>query len=116
VETRVPHLTGVIMSKRVTNLPEQPKRWLCEECGAVHGDNLLEANNPFDESETITGCPTCRAVNSFVAACWKCDRPATSGTPLIEQYRYVNACYKHRPDDAIHYRKAIKRPGNPYAE
>lgn len=95
------------MSKPRRNLPEQPQRWLCEECGAVCGENILTAKSPFDENDTLSGCPTCLAAESLIAACWKCDRPSSIGTPLNQQYRYVNACHEHRPPEFMRYKSSI---------
>jgi len=78
-------------------LPEAPIRWLCEECDYV---GMYEtAPNPFDLSDTITGCPSCQSVDSFVAACWKCNRHGTMGCTNSTEYRYIYSCYEHRPQE-----------------
>lgn len=90
-------------------LPEQPERWLCTECGEVCGENILTAKSPFDENDILSGCPACLSAESLIAACWKCDKPSSSGTPLNRQYRYVNACYEHRPPEAMRYKGPARK-------
>ena len=85
--------------KGQSKMPEAPDRWVCQECGFL-GDPLY-AENPFGEAANITGCPKCLSVNSFVAACWKCDKEAGGGynSDHFKEtgYRYIWSCNKHRP-------------------
>lgn len=58
---------------------------------------LLTATNPFDDTDTITGCPSCKSIDSCVNACDEpeCWQQATCGTPTATGYR--TTCGKHRP-------------------
>lgn len=80
------------------NKPEAPERWLCKECDHVSGTYLV-APNPFDPEDQVTGCENCKQVDSLVAACWKCNRPAGIGTPDCNEYRYIHTCFEHRPEE-----------------
>ena len=74
----------------------RPLRWLCQACG-WNGDDaaLLRAPSPFDDTDTIVGCPKCRAVNEVETACDEpgCDMSATCGFPAPGGYR--RTCGKH---------------------
>lgn len=83
--------------KGKSKLPEAPKRWYCEECCEV-SESYLTAPNPFDEDDTVTGCESCKSVDSLVAACWKCNRPGSIGTPHCDEYRYIQTCFEHNPE------------------
>jgi hypothetical protein len=63
-------------------------------------DQLLSARNPFDQTDTIQGCPNCRQVGDFVVACDEpdCWREVTNGTPTPAGYR--STCSKHMPNVA----------------
>lgn len=71
--------------------------WRCEECRKItKHDDLLKAANPFDDSDTITGCPSCRVVNSFVKVCDEpeCEDEVSCGWPdKNENYRLT--CHQH---------------------
>jgi hypothetical protein len=59
---------------------------------------LLEAPNPFDDSDIILGCPKCKAVDAFALVCDEpdCPQDATCGFPVKEGYGgYRNTCYYH---------------------
>ena len=79
----------------------------CLECPwrGLQGD-LLRATNPFDESDSISGCPRCHSIDSAVPACDEegCWEPVTCGTPIEEDEdtgkKYRNTCSKHRPKEA----------------
>lgn len=69
----------------------------CQECGwqGTFGD-VLEAPNPFEATETITGCSDCKAVDGTIrTACYEtgCWREATCGTNHPDGYRC--SCFKH---------------------
>ena len=81
----------------ISKLPEAMPRWLCNECGHV-SETYLTAPSPFDSGDTIAGCENCKEVNSMEAACWKCDRPGTIGTPASTEFRYINTCFEHNPE------------------
>ena len=83
--------------KGVSKLPESPERWVCSECQQVTAEHL-SAPSPFDENDTLTGCPNCLAVNSLESACWKCDRPGSIGTTASTEFRYINTCRDHNPE------------------
>ena len=68
-------------------------------CGQVAtADELLKAVHPFDPEDYVYGCPKCKDIGSMVGKCWKCDRPATSGTPT-DKHGYVWSCYDHKPSE-----------------
>lgn len=70
----------------------------CEECD-WHGEEseILTAKNPFDETETINGCPNCKSVDSIRVACDEpgCFEFSSCGTPTDNGYRQT--CGKHAP-------------------
>lgn len=73
-------------------------RTRCDSCGwSGNNSELLVAQNPFDESDEIFGCPRCYSVDDLHAACWKCDQDGSTGMPT-EEHGYVWSCYMHRPD------------------
>ena len=82
----------------MVEMKDPPEKWLCEECRGVCGAGLTAAN-PFDPTDVVVGCPTCKAVNTLVGACQfdGCAEPASGGHPGGYGYRYIWTCYKHRP-------------------
>lgn len=82
--------------KGKSTLPESPDKWVCRECKKVTAIHL-SAPNPFDNTDTIIGCPNCQSVDSLVSACWKCDREACIGTTASTEFRYVHSCHEHQP-------------------
>jgi len=64
-----------------------------------HGfeDELLTAQNPFENGEILSACPKCKEVESAVIACDEpeCWERAICGTPTENGYRWT--CGKHRP-------------------
>jgi len=71
-------------------------KYVCASCNAkLLRAQLLEAPNPFDPDDTITGCPECKAVSDTWLACdepgcWvgaSCGRPSSTG--------YRNVCGQH---------------------
>ena len=77
-------------------------RIVCEERGCGwkgEKDECLTANNPFDDQETIIGCPKCKGINTMRSTCdapdcWEQDTMWIS-TPS----GYRRTCYKHRPKE-----------------
>lgn len=66
----------------------------CCYCQAVSDlKDLLNAPNPFDPSETLTGCPVCRQPADFVSTCHFCDQACVGGMKVGDQY-YV-LCSEH---------------------
>ena len=80
----------------VKTYPDAPERWFCDECKAV-STSRLSAPNPFAPSETVVGCPNCRAVESLTRACQMpgCSKRATGGYLGLHGYRYFWACGTH---------------------
>ena len=75
------------------------RRFKCRECSTDFDEGeILLARNPFDETEMITGCPKCKAPDSFELLCdvEGCKRPATCGTPTEQGYRQT--CGLHLPE------------------
>ena len=72
-------------------------KWKCSECSVIYTDDkLLIAPSPFEPDDNITGCPTCRSVNSFEQVCDEegCDKLAGCGWPSYSR-RYRRTCAKH---------------------
>lgn len=70
-------------------------KWRCTECdNIVH--ELLSAPNPFDTTETISGCPVCRSVECFRLVCDEpdCEQLVSAGWPTPEG-GYRRTCGKH---------------------
>lgn len=81
-------------------LPEAPKKWLCQNCNHVSmDDELLTAPNPFEEGDTLYACPNCREMGDLCKACAisGCENPATGGHPGACGYRYAWTCWQHSP-------------------
>ena len=78
------------------DLPEAPKRYKCGECDHVCGEPLI-APNPFDPTWNISGCPSCKSVETMLYACQVegCDEHSTSGVPGAYGYRYAWLCGDH---------------------
>ena len=76
--------------------PVRPLRWLCQSCDWTGEDaELLRAPSPFDATDTVVGCPKCKAVEDIANACDEpgCDKEATCGFPAPGGYR--RTCGKH---------------------
>lgn len=72
-------------------------RWRCADCQHFCWlDELLVAPNPFDQAESITGCPKCKAVNEAVNACDEpgCMLDASCGWPSAGG-GYRRTCHRH---------------------
>ena len=70
----------------------------CRECDyrGVTSD-LLTAQNPFHEPDTIYGCPFCKSIDRFIPLCDEpgCQNEASCGTPTATGYRHT--CGTHAP-------------------
>lgn len=68
----------------------------CPDCGwtGTMADRLIAAN-PWQDFETIEGCPVCREPVEFQRLCDEpgCTQDATCGTPSLEGYR--RCCGEH---------------------
>ncbi len=75
-----------------------PVKVVCRNCGwrGLSTEQLF-AENPFDSTDTIVGCPKCRCVNTTRNACDErgCWDEDTCGTPTGEGYR--RTCHVHMP-------------------
>lgn len=96
---RVPaESTGTTAPHRATS---ETMRFVCEECSARISTKVLSAPNPFDNSDTITGCPSCKSVNTLRSTCDElgCWEPDTIGTPILhgQSEGYRRTCWKHVP-------------------
>ena len=82
----------------MNDLPDAPKKWLCNECGGIAFE-ILSAPSPFDQNDTIHACPTCRTVENLTAACQypDCSKPAGGGYTGGLGYRYAWLCWDHSP-------------------
>ena len=72
------------------------KRWRCQTCRTITlGKDLLTAPNPFDPSDTLTGCPKCKMVEGFDAICDEpgCVQASSCGFNTSEGYR--RTCHEH---------------------
>lgn len=84
----------------VFHYPERmtDSRSVCKECGwKGSGEEVLEAANPFDANDTISGCPKCKSAQTMRTTCDEpgCWEPDTCGTPTPNGYR--RTCGKHVP-------------------
>lgn len=84
-------MTGYIISKMK-----------CRECN-WHGKNseVLSAPNPFDPSNILIVCPTCKQVECLAVVCDEpgCWSEISCGTPTADEYR--STCGKHKPNVQI---------------
>ena len=76
------------------------KQWKCSECNEISLETaLLIAPNPFDETDTIGGCPLCLAVEGFTEICDEtgCEGQATCGYPTKDGSHggYRRTCWRH---------------------
>lgn len=73
-------------------------RYRCSRCEAVvNSDDLLIAQNPFNPTSLIDGCPKCLSPFDGRLLCDvdDCPREAGCGTPTRSGYRQT--CDVHRP-------------------
>lgn len=72
-------------------------RWICRECDCIVSDSeMLRASHPFLNNHEVTGCPRCRDINTFEAACHRarCKRSVSCGEPWPDGvYRW--SCADH---------------------
>ena len=48
--------------------------YICCNCKAVFSDEtMLKSKNPFDENDTIVGCPNCKAILNCADYSYACD-------------------------------------------
>ncbi|MBA1446803.1 MAG: hypothetical protein M3H12_04745 [Chromatiales bacterium] len=78
---------------------DENKQWRCLECSEIVLETeLLTAKNPFDDTDTLVGCPKCRGVGGFEEICdeTKCEEKATCGFPDKKDFGgYRRTCGKH---------------------
>lgn len=71
----------------------------CTDCEVWVGpvEEMLVAQNPFDPSSEIQGCPHCKSIGQFVNLCDEsgCTRDASCGWPTNDG-GYRRTCYEHR--------------------
>ena len=68
----------------------------CIDCHNTHAENtLLTAPNPFDPTEIVTGCPTCKSIGGLVSVCDEpsCNKEVSCGWNSPAGYRHT--CYEH---------------------
>lgn len=85
------------------NKNEYEMRLLCEMCGWMGGQrSLLVAPNPFDQTETIHGCPLCGGIGQFRRTCdvIGCREYVCCGW-LDADMVYHNTCHEHSPRRGI---------------
>lgn len=60
---------------------------------------MLVADNPFDDTDEIHGCPNCFAAEHIELLCEVngCERPASCGTPVVGGY--AQTCGEHMPTE-----------------
>jgi hypothetical protein len=73
---------------------------ICKECDwRGTSEDVLEAPNPFDPEDTLTGCPGCKQVDTMVQGCFHrgCLNEAATGgfSDPKDPKNYVWACYEH---------------------
>ena len=70
----------------------------CENCDWIGGEaELLRASHPFEPTNTVTGCPRCKDVESTIGVCDEpgCDEFVSCGMPTENGYR--TTCGRHMP-------------------
>ena len=78
--------------------PEKKWRAGCRDCGWLGMSyEILEADNPFDRTMKIQGCPHCSEVTDLYRACdvTGCKYEATCGTRTHDGY--MTTCGHHVP-------------------
>lgn len=80
---------------------DEHRRWKCKQCDHIcRSADLLHAPHPFDKDDVVVGCPNCKSVDSFTAACDVdgCRHESSSGTPTTDgSYGgYTYRCHEHR--------------------
>ena len=72
-------------------------RWICRECNHIVADSkLLRAPHPFLNNCELIGCPECREIGTFKAACHQagCQWAGSCGE-LGPDGIYRWSCAKH---------------------
>ena len=69
-------------------------KYYCDACEWV-GESILIAPHPFDDKDTVTGCPNCLSVDSVQPACSfdGCGKRSNCGTPTESGYKWF--CHEH---------------------
>jgi hypothetical protein len=76
-------------------------RYKCTACGEIcKGVEVLTADNPFIEGESISGCPHCYSAEMLEGACdiEGCVNSSSSGTPMPDG-SYTWRCWEHKAQD-----------------
>lgn len=74
-------------------------RWRCGECEEVVTDRqMLTAPNPFDETDTICGCPICKRVGLFERLCDvdQCNNLPDLSTLQMVDLVFTMQCRAHK--------------------
>ena len=69
----------------------------CTDCDWMGSDkDHLLADNPFDPTDHIVGCPQCKSVNTMVELCDEpdCHRISSCGFPT-DDGGYRRTCFDH---------------------
>lgn len=72
--------------------------WKCTEYLDWYPESkLLHAAHPFDEDDTILGCPSCNSINNFNLLCdvVGCEHEVKNGWSSGQGFR--RTCFKHGP-------------------
>ena len=72
----------------------------CLACGHIFtGEDALESTSPFDEDDTIIGCPSCKAAEEIAVACdyEGCSHESTWGG--VTPNGYTHGWLQHRKQD-----------------
>ena len=86
-----------MIGQGVPNLNPPHDKWRCKECDHIcNTTELLHAANPFDPTDTVTGCPQCKSIDSMSAACAieGCNHWGTCGGTHKDGV-YRTTCFKH---------------------
>jgi len=69
---------------------------ICQDCSWKGTfKDLLVAQNPFDETESIQGCPNCKAINMTRLVCDEHGCWLEAGCGFNTEDGYRNTCHKH---------------------
>ena len=60
---------------------------------------VLEAENPLDKDEIVSGCPQCKSVDTIESVCDEpgCWLGVSCSTPVKGKVRYRSTCGEHAP-------------------
>ena len=74
----------------------QERKYICRDCRfIVNRENILTAPHPFIQGGFVSGCPRCRAVDSFMFACKVEGCEELPVTSIKEGDEYNFYCHKH---------------------